>query len=125
MITIVGHKNVALPIHCDSAWAVELSGGALSLSMAHRCASARQRGHQALRRDPANAIVVKVGHYNIAVSVRRHSPGAGEFRGVAFSVLIAPFAGARQCRHYCGSRHIVYYCCDRRRYPLNMMRTGD
>eukprot|EP00976_Prorocentrum_cordatum_P021256 433725-Prorocentrum_minimum.AAC.1 len=58
-------------------------------------ASARQRGHQALRRDFADAIVVKFGHYNIAVPVHRHSLGAGEFRGVTFSVLIARYASAR------------------------------
>eukprot|EP00976_Prorocentrum_cordatum_P047927 967800-Prorocentrum_minimum.AAC.1 len=94
MITTVAHKNVALPIHCHSKRAVELSGGALSVSMAHH-ASARQRGHQALRRDLADAIVDEVGHYNIAVPVHRHSVRAGEFRGVTFSVLIATYASAR------------------------------
>eukprot|EP00959_Pyramimonas_sp_CCMP1952_P163929 3427477-Pyramimonas_sp.AAC.1 len=105
MITKFAHKNVALPIHCHSVGVAELSDGALSVSMAH-LASARQRGHQALRRDLTDAIVPRVGHYNIAVPVHRHSPGAEEFRGVAFSVLIATLTSARQCRHYCGYRHI-------------------
>eukprot|EP00976_Prorocentrum_cordatum_P067746 1178877-Prorocentrum_minimum.AAC.3 len=127
MVERVRHNDTVVPVHyCYSAWAFELSSGGISISMTLRT-SARQRGHQALRRNLANAMVVRVGHYNIAVPVHCHSTGVIELRGVAFSVSIAFLASARQCRHYCGRfRHIVR-SCDRRRYLfLSITKTtGD
>eukprot|EP00959_Pyramimonas_sp_CCMP1952_P315119 6595697-Pyramimonas_sp.AAC.1 len=46
-------------------------------------------------------MVLRVRHDDIAVPVHCHSEGPGEFRGVAFSVMIALLANARQCRHFC------------------------
>eukprot|EP00976_Prorocentrum_cordatum_P117315 1196290-Prorocentrum_minimum.AAC.6 len=61
---------------------------------------ARRAGeHHTLRRDPANAMVVCFGHYNIAAPIHCHSEGSVESRGVAFSVSKTFLASARQCRH--------------------------
>eukprot|EP00976_Prorocentrum_cordatum_P116137 1196117-Prorocentrum_minimum.AAC.4 len=43
-----GHNDISGAVHCHSPWPAELSGGAISVSIA-RLASARQCGHQALR----------------------------------------------------------------------------
>eukprot|EP00959_Pyramimonas_sp_CCMP1952_P241077 5038210-Pyramimonas_sp.AAC.2 len=84
--------------------AARLSGSATKTRYRLRCdglaiASACQCGHHTLRRDLANAIVVLVGHYNIAAPVHCHTPGAGKLRGVALSISIASLASARQCGH--------------------------
>eukprot|EP00959_Pyramimonas_sp_CCMP1952_P418607 8769520-Pyramimonas_sp.AAC.2 len=99
MVGHVGHYNIVVPIHCHSPGAVELRGVAFSISIA-RYASPRQCGHQALRRDPANAMVVKVRNINVALPIHRHSAGVSELSGGARSVSMAPLAGARQCGHH-------------------------
>eukprot|EP00976_Prorocentrum_cordatum_P095576 1190234-Prorocentrum_minimum.AAC.1 len=76
MVALISHKNVALPVHCHSAGVAELSGGALFVSIA-LLAGARQCGHQALRRDLLNTMVVIISHNDIAVSFHRHSEGRG------------------------------------------------
>eukprot|EP00959_Pyramimonas_sp_CCMP1952_P168896 3528392-Pyramimonas_sp.AAC.1 len=48
MVVLVGHNDIAVAVHCHLVGEVELSGIALSVSMA-RHASARQCGHHALR----------------------------------------------------------------------------
>jgi hypothetical protein len=52
MVVTVSHDDVAVPIHCDSAGAGELSNDLLSVSMAV-LASARQNGHIVLQCDLA------------------------------------------------------------------------
>eukprot|EP00959_Pyramimonas_sp_CCMP1952_P156713 3277606-Pyramimonas_sp.AAC.1 len=96
MVVRISHDDIAVPVHCHSAGAVRSStGGAGSISMA-LLASARNRGHQALRRDLADTMVFTVGHYYIAGPVHRHATGLVELNVSVVSVCsIALLAGAR------------------------------
>eukprot|EP00976_Prorocentrum_cordatum_P105355 1194245-Prorocentrum_minimum.AAC.4 len=98
-VTQFGHDDIAGAVYCHFAWPVELSVGAISISIS-LLASARQCGHQAVRRDRADTIVLQVGHDDIAVPIHCHSAGAIKLSGGAVSVLIARIASARQCGHH-------------------------
>eukprot|EP00959_Pyramimonas_sp_CCMP1952_P282939 5914296-Pyramimonas_sp.AAC.1 len=95
MIAAIGHNDIAVPVHCHSIRTEELSGGALSVSIA-RPASPRQCGHQALRRDPADTMVARVRHKNVALPINCHSSRAVEpSGGGAPSVSMAPHTSPR------------------------------
>eukprot|EP00976_Prorocentrum_cordatum_P076343 1182267-Prorocentrum_minimum.AAC.2 len=104
MVACVGHNNIAVPVHRQSTGAVEAGDSALSVSMA-LLASARYCGYHALRTDLADAMVVHIAHYDVALPVHRHSIGPLEKSpGRPCAVLTALLAGARQ-RGYRAYRH--------------------
>eukprot|EP00959_Pyramimonas_sp_CCMP1952_P282940 5914296-Pyramimonas_sp.AAC.2 len=77
MVLRFGHYNITVPVHCHSAWESKLSGGGFSVCMA-RHTSVCQCGHQALRRNLADMMVLRFGHYYIAVPVHCYTVGPVE-----------------------------------------------
>eukprot|EP00959_Pyramimonas_sp_CCMP1952_P247692 5177962-Pyramimonas_sp.AAC.2 len=67
--------------------------------MASLANSACQCGHQALRGELADDVVVRVGDKNTAVFLHRDSKRAVELSVAAVAIQEALLARARECRH--------------------------
>ena len=73
VVALVGHQHVPLAIHGNTCWVVELRNAVWAVAAA-RCTAARQRGHNVgALLNLTNAVVVSVGHKNVARRrVHRH-----------------------------------------------------